>query len=183
MLRGEKVVLRTLEREDLKRIHELGQNVELEMLGGGAWEPYPLAAYEKKFDQHVEESDKAEFVIEVDGTVIGLIELHREKNRRAGTAELGIFIGDPEYIGKGYGRDAINVLLDWAFRIQNFRRIALDTLAVNERAIRAYRACGFVEEGCLRQHEYYNGAYADVVLMGILRTEWETQQAGRAHEQ
>ena len=50
MLRGERVVLRTLEKDDLKRLHELGSNVELSMLGGSYWEPWPLAAYEKDFE-------------------------------------------------------------------------------------------------------------------------------------
>ena len=46
-----------------------------------------------------------------------------------------------------------------------------------ERAQRAYRACGFVEEGRLRQHAWGNGAYIDLVYMGILRTEWEARQS------
>lgn len=176
MLRGEKVVLRSVEREDLKALHDLASNVELVMLGDGVWTPSPLAAYEKDFDEHVKDEDKSDFVIEADGKIIGEVGLHRRKNRRAGVATLGILIYDPDYIGKGYGRDAISILLDWAFRIQNFRRIALDTMASNERAIRAYRACGFVEEGRLREHEYWNGRYVDVICMGILRSEWE---AGR----
>lgn len=175
MLRGEKVTLRPVERDDLKALHDLERNVELVMYGGSAWYPVPLAAYEKDFDEHVKDEDKSDFVIEVDGKIIGDIGLHREKNRRAGVASLGVGINDPEYVGKGYGRDAINVLLDWAFRIQNYRRIALETMAVNERAIRAYRACGFVEEGRMRQHEYWNGQYVDVVLMGILRDEWNAR--------
>ena len=43
---------------------------------------------------------------------------------------------------------------------------------VKLRAIRAYRACGFVEEGRLRQHVWSDGAYIDLVYMGILREEW-----------
>ena len=57
-------------------------------------------------------------MIEVGGIVIGDIGLHHTR-RRDGTAQFGIGINDPEYIGKGYGRDAVNVLLDWAFRVQN----------------------------------------------------------------
>lgn len=176
MLRGEKVILRPIEREDLKRLHELSANVELEMLAGGAWSPWSLAAMEKDFEKHLEEEDKSEFVIEADGKVIGTTELHRWKNRRAGTAGVGIGIYDPEYLGKGYGRDALKVLLDWAFRIQNYRRIWLDTLAKNERAVRCYLAVGFKQEGLLRQHEYHDGEYADVVTMGMLREEWEAQR-------
>ncbi len=179
MLRGERVVLRTLEKDDLKRLHELGSNVELSMLGGSYWEPWPLAAYEKDFEKSLESKDKAEFVIEVDGKVIGDMGLHDWRNRRAGSASFGIGILDPEYLGRGYGREAINIFLDWCFRIMNYRRIHLDTLASNERAIRCYKACGFVEEGRLRQHEYYNGAYVDVVVMGIMRDEWEARVTSR----
>ncbi len=178
MLRGEKVVLRAVEREDLKRLQELRQNVDLVVLADGEWSPRPLAASEKQFEKHLEDEERSRFVIEVDGTVIGGIGLHF-RSRRDGTAALGIAIFDPAYVGKGYGRDAIRVLLDWAFRIQNYRRIWLETHASNERAVRAYRACGFVEEGRLRQHYYYDGAYNDAVVMGILRSEWESGRGQR----
>lgn len=176
MLKGEKVILRALERDDLKRLHALERNVDLVVLGDGSWQPTSLASFEKWFDKHVEDKDKAEFVIEVDGKVIGGIGLHGQR-RRDGTAQFGIGINDPEYIGKGCGRDAVNVLLRWAFQVQNYRRIWLDVWGTNERAIRAYRACGFVEEGRLRQHVYVNGVYQDQVVMGLLRAEWEARHA------
>jgi RimJ/RimL family protein N-acetyltransferase len=53
------------------------------------------------------------------------------------------------------------------------RRVYLTVNGTNERAMRAYRACGFVEEGRLRQHVWSDGAYIDLVYMGILREEWE----------
>lgn len=177
VLRGERVILRPVEKDDLKKLHELGNNVELEMLASASWEPLPLASYEKDFDKHLESQEKGSFVIEVDGNVIGEIGLHDWRNRRAGTSSFGVSILDPDYLGKGYGREAIELLLDWSFRIMNYRRIHLETLASNERAVRCYRSCGFVEEGRLRQHEYYNGAYDDVLVMGILREEWEARRA------
>lgn len=180
MLRGEKVVLRAVERDDLKKLHEMSaRNVELEMLGGGEWQPSSLAAWEKDFDKHVGDDFASQFVIEADGKMIGGIGLHpRSINRRSGTAEFGIQIGDPEYVGQGYGRDALTTLLDWAFFVQNFRKITLDTLASNERAIRCYTAVGFREEGRQREQEWYNGRYDDVVLMGILQREW-AERRGR----
>lgn len=178
MLRGKRVVLRAMEKDDLKRLHELYANVDLVLLRDAVWRPELLAAWEKEFDKHVEERDKADFVIEVDDVVIGEIRLHPHMNHRAGVAYMGIGIHAPEYVGKGYGRDAIMTLLDWSFRILNLRRIALETLATNERAIRAYRACGFVEEGRLREHEYMDGRYVDIIAMGVLRSEWEKTQRG-----
>jgi RimJ/RimL family protein N-acetyltransferase len=177
MLRGKRVVLRAIEKEDIKRLHELYANIDLVLLGHGVWRPESLAAWEKDFDKRLEDHDKADFVIEVDGVVIGEIDLQsHHMNRRAGVAHLGVGIYDPEYVGKGYGRDSINTLLDWSFRILNLRRVALETLATNERAIRAYHACGFVEEGRLREHEYVDGEYVDIVVMGVLRSEWEISQ-------
>jgi RimJ/RimL family protein N-acetyltransferase len=174
MLKGEKVTLRSVERDDLKRLHELERDVELMLLGDGDWQPVPLAAFEKNFDKYLETEEKDWFVIEVDGKVIGSIGLHH-KNRRDGSSQFGISIYDRAYLSQGYGREAVQLLLDWAFRVQNYRRIWLDTLATNERAIRSYRACGFVEEGRLRQHFYHDGEYVDAVLMGLLRNEWDAR--------
>ena len=56
--------------------------------------------------------------------------------------------------------------------MQNLRKIWLETHATNERAIRSYRAVGFVEEGRQREHVWSGGAYDDIVLMGLFRTEF-----------
>src|SRR5688572_16392078 len=118
MLKGERVTLRAVERDDLKRLHELQRNVDLVLLGDGEWDPQPLAAREQRYDKHASDEDKAWFVIEVAGTVIGDLNLHH-RDRRSRVSAFGIGIYDPEYLGQGYGREAIGLLLDWAFRIQN----------------------------------------------------------------
>jgi RimJ/RimL family protein N-acetyltransferase len=61
------------------------------------------------------------------------------------------------------------LLLDYAFRLKNLRRVWLEVLASNERAI---RSCGFVEEGRMHEHVWLDGRYLDNVLMGILGDEW-----------
>jgi RimJ/RimL family protein N-acetyltransferase len=171
MLKGKKVVLRAEEREDLKQLYELTRNIDLVLLSDGQWQPEPLAQWEKQFDKRLEDADKARFVIEADGKIIGGIGLHH-RARRDGSAQFGVGIYDPAYVGQGYGRDAIETLLGWAFQIQNYRRIWLETLALNERAVRSYRALGFVEEGRLREHTFFDGRYVDVLVMGLLRSEW-----------
>ena len=55
MLQGERVALRAVEREDLKRLHELQRNIDLVLLGDGEWQPRPLAASEKHYDKYVAE--------------------------------------------------------------------------------------------------------------------------------
>lgn len=177
MLRGKKVILRPIERDDLKPLHALAQNVDLVLLSDGAWFPESLAAWEKNFDKRLDDRDRHQFIIEADGKLIGSMDLHPHANRRAGSAEFGIAIYDTEYLGRGYGRDAIETFLGWAFRILNFRRIKLETLAHNERAIRCYEACGFRREGLLREDEYTDGEYRDIVVMGLLRSDWEKEHA------
>ena len=126
MLKGEKVILRAVERDDLKRMHELERNVDLVLLGNGHWQPEPLAQWEKHFDKHLDDEEQTSFVIDVAGTIIGDINLYH-RDRRSGVSAFGVGIYDPAYLGQGYGREAIGLLLDWAFRIQNYQKIWLDT--------------------------------------------------------
>ena len=72
----------------------------------------------------------------------------------------------------GYGSEAVRMLLRHAFVHRNMRRVWLWCHARNTRALRAYTACGFVEEGRLRQHLRSDGAYDDPEPMGVLRVEW-----------
>lgn len=81
------------------------------------------------------------------------------------TAMFGIAIGDPDYWGKGYGPDAIRLMLGY-----------------NTRAIRAYEKCGFVREGAQRQAIQREGQRFDLVYFGILREEWERYRQGQGHE-
>src|SRR5437762_1570253 len=106
MLKGEKVILRPIERDDLQRLHELHGNVELEIQGGGDWEPFSFARREKWYERSLEDDSPARFVIEADGKIIGDMGLHH-RNERSRVTSFGISIMDPDYLGKGYGRDAI----------------------------------------------------------------------------
>ena len=138
--------------------------------------PQPLARLQAEFDTRVGQGgrDDAGFAIEADGKFIGQCALF-QFDHTAHTCMLGITIGDHAYWGRGYGRDAVRVLLDYAFRLRNMHRVYLSVNGNNERAMRAYKACGFVEEGRLRSHAWSDGAYIDLVYMGILCDEWQAQ--------
>jgi RimJ/RimL family protein N-acetyltransferase len=103
-----------------------------------------------------------------DGTHIGSIGLHRASPENRG-AEMGIMIGEKAYWSKGYGSDAVATLVRFAFEEMNLIRIELHVYDFNERGQAAYRKCGFVEEGRMREAHYYEGVYADVVVMAVLR--------------
>lgn len=84
-----------------------------------------------------------------------------------------IGIGDPTERGRGYGSDAVRVLLRYAFLEMNLNRVGLEVMAYNAEAIRAYEAAGFQNDGRLRAYVYRDGVYYDVITMSILRPEWE----------
>jgi RimJ/RimL family protein N-acetyltransferase len=84
----------------------------------------------------------------------------------------GIAIGAREFWGKGYGTDAMQLLLRYGFLELNLRRISLNVFEFNQRALRSYEKAGFRLEGSQRQAIKREGRRWDIVYMGILREEW-----------
>ena len=88
------------------------------------------------------------------------------------TAELGIFIGDKNFHSKGYGSEAIKLLLNYGFNYLNLNNITLKVFSFNARAIKAYTKCGFREFGRLEESVYYNGEYYETIYMNILKKDF-----------
>ncbi|WP_405113128.1 GNAT family protein [Paenibacillus sp. FSL K6-1217] len=89
-------------------------------------------------------------------------------------AKAGIFIGDKEFWGKGFGSDAMRLLLDYGFNLLNLNNIMLGTFAFNERAIQCYKKVGFKEIGRRRQARIIGGVKYDAILMDMLAEEYES---------
>lgn len=175
MLVGKRVKLRAIEQEDLERLHQFNNDLAVEVAGGGDPPmPQSLARLQAEYDSNWAKGGREgmNFAIEVAGEFVGVCALFNHSTE-AQVCELGIMIGDKDYWGQGNGREAIQILLHYAFHYRSLRRVYLIVNGTNERAMRAYRACGFVEEGRLRQHVWSDGAYIDLVYMGVLRDEWE----------
>lgn len=81
-------------------------------------------------------------------------------------------IGDRESRGRGIGKAVTRLVVDYGFRMLNLNRVELSCLATNERARRLYAGLGFVVEGTLRQAQFKDGHYIDVVQMSVLAAEW-----------
>lgn len=127
---------------------------------------------EKKYLEE-NSSAKASFVIVTldNDKMIGTIGLENisYSNR---TAILGIFIGDKDYLSKGYGTEAIRLILDYGFNYLNLHSISLNLMGFNERALKCYEKCGFKQTGKIREHRFINGKYYDVLCMDILEDEF-----------
>jgi RimJ/RimL family protein N-acetyltransferase len=91
-------------------------------------------------------------------------------------ATLGIALGR-EHIGRGYGSDAMRVMVGYAFRELGLHRLQLGVAPFNLAAIRAYQKAGFVEEGRHRESVLHDGRWYDEVLMSILDHEWAARRS------
>jgi RimJ/RimL family protein N-acetyltransferase len=175
MLRGERVTLRAVERSDLPAIHAVRNDPEVEGRVFAAPLPHSLAELEAQFDAQAakpaHERDDIVFAIEVEDGVIGRVILF-DADPVSGTIRMGIAIAQ-DHQGRGLGTEAVDLVLGYAFRDLGARKVWLDVLADNGKAIASYRKSGFVEEGRMRAHYWHDGAHHDAVVMGILRDEWE----------
>lgn len=124
-------------------------------------------------DQEKERPDQFSFAIRTleDDRLIGSMGLGGVRWTH-GEAFVGIGLGERAYWGKGYGTDAMRVILRYAFTELNLHRVSLDVFAYNPRAIKSYEKAGFSHEGKTRGMLQRDGKRWDMVFMGILREEW-----------
>jgi len=92
-----------------------------------------------------------------------------------GVATTFIGIGDKEAKGKGLGKEAMELLLDFGFNELNFHRIQLNVISYNKVAIGLYESVGFKKEGIYREFIYRDGRRYDLLLYGMLRKEYAKQ--------
>ena len=85
-----------------------------------------------------------------------------------GNAELGIFIGEEGELSKGYGSEAILLLINYAFNNLRLHNIMLTVYADNIRAIKCYNKCGFKEFGRRTDALFRDGKYIDLIYMEIV---------------
>ncbi len=128
------------------------------------------------FEKRLDTLTEMVIVRKSDDQMIGFIEL-AGYDWHSGNAWLGIGIGERENWGKGYGSEALRLLLRMAFLEWNLHRVSLAVLGYNERAKRSYEKVGFKVEGTLRGFVYRDGKRWDMYMMGVLREEWDALQA------
>ncbi|MDO9576520.1 MAG: GNAT family protein [Candidatus Cloacimonadales bacterium] len=123
-------------------------------------------------------------MVKNDAQVFGIIDMETDKllgncsifciNERNRKAEVGIFIGDKDYLSKGYGTEALSLLLDYGFNVLNLNNILLEVFGFNKRAIRSYEKVGFKLIGKRREAIILGGEKHDELYMDILASEFES---------
>ena len=174
MITGEKVILRAIEPSDIRQLWEWTQDVEVMRYRDYPAPPTPLAEAEREYQESLcrNTRDLHLAITTLEGELIGETSL-KYVDHRGGSADFTIAIGNKAYWGHGHGSDATRALMRFAFEQYNLHRVTLYVHAFNERAIRAYEKCGFRHEGRLREAHYMEGEYKDVLVMGLLKEDFE----------
>jgi RimJ/RimL family protein N-acetyltransferase len=169
---GELVYLRPVEQGDLVHIQRWANDPELRRLTGEV-KPMTPAGAEAFLEKVYNDADRVWFIVATKASdapigEAGLLRMFPPWR----TTDLTIIIGEKDARGKGYGREAINLLLDYAFGYLNFHRVAVGVVGFNTEALRFYETAGFRREGVQRDGYYHGHEYHDFVMMSILEDEF-----------
>lgn len=189
-LAGESVDLRTFEEEDVAFVHAVVNDHRVWRSLGGQVTPTNLAAERRFFEQDSRDDGTIKFVVTRrgggagDGSEpgdsaeagdggdvrrLGMVELNEiEWDRRR--AEVAFWIA-PDHQSGGYGRDALATLADYAFDQVGLHKLTAEAFATNEASMHLLESVGFEREGRLREEEYVDGEWVDVVRYGSLAGE------------
>ena len=178
LLHGNAVYLDALDRADIPLLGAWWRSIELsQFLSQDAIFPQTEEDETAWFESMRKDRDSYVFAIRRIDTdaLVGTTSLF-QFNWRTRKCLFGIALGDPTVWGKGYGTDATQITLRYAFQELNMNRVQLYVYEFNERAKRVYEKTGFRVEGRLRQSSYREGKHYDEFVMAILREDWEASQ-------
>lgn len=175
---GETVALGPGNRDELIDLFYRGDNdFAVTILAGDPLAPRPREAFEAEYDRDAKERHPhwISFLIYelATGVPFGGVGL-RDIDLTTGSAELGISIGRKDYWGRGFGTEAITLVLDYGFTVLGLHNVLLTTYAYNERALRSYRKIGFTEFGRRREAMRIGDRRYDIVYMDLLRAEFRS---------
>ncbi len=172
MPKSHRVMLTTLTPADSQILWKW-INSRQEVLLNAPYKPIAVSQHQAWLEKIQNSNDLVIFGIRLKKTqkLIGTCQLHSIHYIHR-SAELQIRVGEPAYRGNGYGTEAVELLLDFAFKDLNLQRVYLHVFKKNESALRLYEKLGFAREGVLRKAAHIDGKYVDVIVMGILREEY-----------
>lgn len=178
---GRNVLLRIATSGDIDARLALGNDLEIvQMFGMSKTAVKPMSREKATGWVQSIVSNPYAWVIEVNGKFAGEIRLDRvDRTDRRASMAIGIY--DANILGKGYGSEAIRLLLQYAFADLDLHRISVRVLAYNKRAIRAYEKCGFMIEGREREAAFVDGSWHDDLIMGIVDREFLRQPSSTPH--
>lgn len=172
VLEGKDIILRLMNEEDTDYIVKW-RNSDFVRRNFIYQKPFSKEGHQHWIKTMVDTGKVVQFIIcTKEGCPIGSVYL-RDINKIDHKAEYGIFIGEKDALGKGYGTQAAKLLVAYAFEQMGLHKVMLRLLADNKRAYRSYEKAGFVQEGYLKDEVYLEGSYKDVIYMAVINQNYE----------
>ncbi len=174
MLNGERITLRALDEDDLDDLHRWWNMPELWAQMGSRRRISSRAELETWFDAEGEkmaQEGRTFAIVDEDDRLIGTT-WYGAFDPTDRQTTVGLYLGDPDVRGQGYGQDVMRTLLGYLFDDLGLHKVRLFVLATNARAIASYERCGFQTEGKLRDHRFFAGRFHDFLAMAIRAPEW-----------
>ncbi|MEQ8674041.1 MAG: GNAT family protein [Aggregatilineales bacterium] len=173
-MQGEKIILRPFRTEDAEPLWESMDHAEFNKLTGTQG-TFTREMIDKYIARQVANDDdsRAPFIIALPDDSKALDEViinEIDSDNNSASIRIGMFTD--EGVGKGYGTEAMRLMVNYGFNQLGLHRIELSVYAFNPRAIRAYEKVGFKREGVMRDALLWDGEYVDSISMSILDHEW-----------
>lgn len=171
---GEKIYLRGLERPDLEGEYFdwLNDREVTKFLDSGFF-PNTMEKMEEYYSN---------IALSPNNLMLAIIDKESDKhignikagpiNWVTGVASLGIMIGNKEFWGRGYGTEAIRLVLDYAFKSLNLHKVTAGIVANHQASIRAFQKAGFEIEGRAKSQFFLDGEYCDSLYLGIVKEDF-----------
>ena len=173
-----RVLLRPFQQGDAEESARVWTPESTHMYGGSRRDARrPSVAGRQRDHERIAASGEHHFAIEADGRYIGWLGLRVNDAEQGASYRIGI--ENPEYWGRGYGTEAAKAVLAHGFSVLGLNRIYGHYLRRNPASGRVLEKIGMTQEGCLRQHDKKWGQFEDLVVCGMLRSEWDRRAGPR----
>lgn len=172
-LTGRRVALRSVQPADYQWLYEAATSEEVGFqwrLRGATPDPESFVGFLWRGCEF-----QSIVVARSSGTNLGIIQL-LDLNTRSGHASVAMML-TPDAINKGWPLEGLVLFIGYVFRSWNLRKLYFESLEFS--ASRFSSAIGplLVEEGVLRDHEYFDGGYVDLRLLALYRSKWQEMRA------
>ena len=170
MIDGKNIQLRSLTKKDFNKTFVWHNDLELKNLTLS--HPFPVTDVQEEtwYNSILKDNSNKNVYFGIEDKsskeLVGIIFLSKI-NMIHQTCWLGVFLGEENTRGKGFGKEAVNLIVEYAFKNLNLRKVSLEVVKSNKNAISVYKKLGFVQEGEMKMQVFNDGKYNDLIIMSF----------------
>lgn len=165
MFRKDKIILRPIIKNDLEKLNKWKNDEEVYKYLGGGFNPISIDQHSQWIDKLIQiDNVNKRFIIEYDGQSVGMIGLYSINNIHQ-NCEIGLYIGERDYRGRGIAKTAIILIEEYAKKYLNLKKIKLFVVEENLSAKNTWMKSGFDYVGTLKKERYIDGEFKNLIIM------------------